>query len=115
MCRPRGRALIRHDHLRLEDVEIEAKNSGAAQQTLFQGRNFFGTIEFELWIDDEDLTTLKMEPLPFDAMLNPASAKVIGELAREKLTRWSPEEVEKARKVLFGEADEPGVRPSRRQ
>jgi len=42
----------------------------------------------------------------FDAMLSPASAKVIGELAREKLTRWSPDEVEKARKLLFGDPDD---------
>lgn len=40
----------------------------------------------------------------WDAMLNPASAKVIGELAREKLTRWSAEDVEKARRLLFGES-----------
>ncbi len=37
------------------------------------------------------------------AMLAPASIKVIGELAKEKLTRWSPDEVEKAQKVLFRE------------
>jgi len=37
------------------------------------------------------------------AMLSPASIKVISELAKEKLTRWSPEAVEKAHKVLFGE------------
>ncbi len=39
----------------------------------------------------------------FDAMQHPATVKRIAELAREKLTRWSPDEVEKARKVLFGE------------
>src|SRR4029079_3283563 len=39
----------------------------------------------------------------FDAMQSAASVKVIAELAREKLARWSPEEVEKARKILFGE------------
>ncbi|MBA4190436.1 MAG: hypothetical protein C0467_20815 [Planctomycetaceae bacterium] len=37
------------------------------------------------------------------AMLAPGSVKVISELAKQKLTRWSPEEVEKAQKVLFGE------------
>ena len=39
----------------------------------------------------------------FLVMQNAAAAKAIAELAREKLARWSPEEVEKARKVLFGE------------
>ena len=39
----------------------------------------------------------------FDAMLNPISIKTICDLAREKLTRWSPDEAEKARKVLFGD------------
>jgi len=41
----------------------------------------------------------------WDAMLNPASAKAIGELAREKLTRWTPEEAERARKLLFRDAE----------
>ncbi len=40
------------------------------------------------------------------AMLAPASIKVISELAKEKLTRWSPEEVEKAKKVLFRDGEE---------
>lgn len=39
------------------------------------------------------------------AMLAPPSVKVISELAREKLTRWTPEEVEKAQKVLFRDFD----------
>ena len=43
----------------------------------------------------------------WDAMFNAASAKVIGELAREKLTRWSEQEVNKARQVLFGEPPPP--------
>ncbi len=38
----------------------------------------------------------------FDAMLNPTSTRAIAALAREKVTRWGPGEVEKARKVLFG-------------
>lgn len=42
----------------------------------------------------------------WEAMLSPASTKVIADLVRDKLTRWSAEEVEKARKVLFREADE---------
>jgi pimeloyl-ACP methyl ester carboxylesterase len=46
----------------------------------------------------------------FEAMIGQAGVKAIGELAREKLTRWSPEEVDKARKVLFRDPDEkPGV------
>jgi pimeloyl-ACP methyl ester carboxylesterase len=51
----------------------------------------------------------------WDAMLNPASAKVIGELAREKLARWTGEEVEKAQRVLFGDPLEPMSKPMRRQ
>jgi hypothetical protein len=38
-----------------------------------------------------------------DAMHNAEAVKAIAELARERLTRWSPEEVGKARKILFGE------------
>jgi hypothetical protein len=45
----------------------------------------------------------------FDAMISPVGVKAIAELAREKLVRWSPEEVEQARKVLFRDPDE---RPS---
>jgi hypothetical protein len=39
----------------------------------------------------------------WEAMQSPTSVKTIAELVREKLIRWSPEEVEKARKILFGE------------
>ncbi len=42
----------------------------------------------------------------FEAMIGQAGVKAIGELAREKLARWSPEEVEKARKILFRDPDE---------
>jgi len=42
----------------------------------------------------------------WDVMHSPAGAKAIAELAREKLTRWNTQEVEKARKVLFGDPDE---------
>lgn len=45
----------------------------------------------------------------FEAMISPAGVKAISELAREKLGRWSPEEVEKARKALFRDPEE---RPS---
>jgi pimeloyl-ACP methyl ester carboxylesterase len=41
----------------------------------------------------------------WDAMLGAASAKTIAELAREKLTRWNAEEVEAARKALYGEPE----------
>jgi pimeloyl-ACP methyl ester carboxylesterase len=45
-----------------------------------------------------------------EAMIGPAGVKAIGELAREKLVRWSPEDVDKARKVLFRDPDErPGI------
>ena len=37
----------------------------------------------------------------FDAMKGHASVKVIAELTREKLARWSPEQVEQARRVMF--------------
>jgi pimeloyl-ACP methyl ester carboxylesterase len=48
----------------------------------------------------------------FEAMIGPGGVKAIGELAREKLTRWSTEEVDKARKVLFRDPDEkPGPVP----
>lgn len=39
----------------------------------------------------------------FEVKHSPDAAKVIAELVREKLTRWTPEETEKARKILFGE------------
>ncbi|VTR93648.1 : Abhydrolase_6 [Gemmata massiliana] len=39
----------------------------------------------------------------FDAMDNAATAKTILELAKGKLTRWSTEEVDTARQILFGE------------
>jgi pimeloyl-ACP methyl ester carboxylesterase len=39
----------------------------------------------------------------FEAMQNIDTANILAELVRGKLTRWSPEEVEKARKVLFGD------------
>lgn len=42
----------------------------------------------------------------FDAMHNAATAKIIAELAAKKLTRWAPEETEKARKILFGDVRE---------
>jgi pimeloyl-ACP methyl ester carboxylesterase len=42
----------------------------------------------------------------FDAMKAPPSVRVIAELAGARLTRWSPEQVETARKVLFKDPDE---------
>lgn len=36
----------------------------------------------------------------------PSGVKAIAELAREKVTRWTPEQVETARRVLFREAEE---------
>jgi len=42
----------------------------------------------------------------FDAMKASHSVNLIGELAREKLVRWTPEQVETGRQILFGrEAD----------
>jgi pimeloyl-ACP methyl ester carboxylesterase len=42
----------------------------------------------------------------FDAMHSAATAKTIAELARERLKRWPPEDVERAKKELFAEARE---------
>jgi hypothetical protein len=41
-----------------------------------------------------------------ESMTSPLGVKAIGELAREKLKRWSPEEVEIARRTLFHDLDE---------
>ena len=43
----------------------------------------------------------------FEAMKAAPAIRKISELAREKLTRWSPEQLETARRVLFRDADEP--------
>jgi hypothetical protein len=48
----------------------------------------------------------------WDAMLNSDVTRTIGELAREKLTRWTAEEVEQAERALYGN---PQPRPSRRK
>lgn len=42
----------------------------------------------------------------WDAMYGETNAQVIAELAREKLTRWSAEEVEQAKKILFRDSTE---------
>lgn len=42
----------------------------------------------------------------FEAMAGAAGVKAIGELAREKLVRWTPEDVDKARKVIFRDPEE---------
>lgn len=39
----------------------------------------------------------------FMVMANPTAAKAIAELAREKLSRWSSDETDTARKVIYGE------------
>lgn len=47
----------------------------------------------------------------FDAMKAPHSVAAIHQLAREKLVRWTPEQVDKARQILFGpDADEAAIR-----
>ena len=51
----------------------------------------------------------------WEAMHSSASAKAIAELAREKLTRWIADEVEQAKKVLFGERDERRVHREERR
>jgi pimeloyl-ACP methyl ester carboxylesterase len=50
----------------------------------------------------------------WEAMLSPAGAKVIGELAREKLARWNRDEVEQARRALFGDAPSTRRKPMSR-
>ncbi len=40
----------------------------------------------------------------FEVKRSPDAAKLIAELVREKLTRWTPTETERARKILFGAA-----------
>ncbi len=47
----------------------------------------------------------------FDAMKSPFSVAAIHELARERLVRWTPEQVEKARTIIFGrDADAAAIR-----
>jgi pimeloyl-ACP methyl ester carboxylesterase len=50
----------------------------------------------------------------FEAMTSAAGVKAISDLAREKLARWTPEEVERAKKVLFRDPEE-RVGPARKQ
>jgi pimeloyl-ACP methyl ester carboxylesterase len=50
----------------------------------------------------------------FDAMKAPHAVSTIGELAREKLVRWNPEQVESCRTILFGkDADDAAVKNPR--
>ncbi len=64
-----------------------------------------------VWMDAQWPDDLQRQGVPativqinhFEACKGPAGVKAITELAREKLTRWSPEEVEKARRVIFRE------------
>ena len=47
----------------------------------------------------------------FDAMKGAHSVSAINELAREKLVRWTPEQTEKGRQIIFGpDADEAAIR-----
>lgn len=47
----------------------------------------------------------------FDAMKSPQSVAAVAELAREKLVRWTPEQVELGRDIVFGkDADAAAVR-----
>lgn len=71
-----------------------------------------------VWMDAAWPEDLQRQGIPatlvginhFDAMKGAVSVKVIGELAREKLIRWSPEQVEQARKVMFRPEKKPTVR-----
>jgi pimeloyl-ACP methyl ester carboxylesterase len=51
----------------------------------------------------------------FEAIRTPEASKVISELAREKLRRWSPEEVDQGRKSLLKEPEKPGSQASRKR
>ena len=42
----------------------------------------------------------------FEAMRSAAGVRVVSELAREKLTRWAPEQLDTARRVLFRDPEE---------
>lgn len=58
------------------------------------------------WPDDLQKAGVPVVHSPanhFAVMSSGTAAKAISELAREKLVRWSPDETETARKVLFGE------------
>lgn len=47
----------------------------------------------------------------FDAMKGAHSVSAIDQLAREKLVRWTPEQTEKGRQIIFGpDADEAAIR-----
>lgn len=46
----------------------------------------------------------------FEAMISPAPIKAIADVVREKLTRWSPEEVDRARKLMLRDPDERPIR-----
>jgi pimeloyl-ACP methyl ester carboxylesterase len=46
----------------------------------------------------------------FEAMISPQGVRAIGELVRDKLTRWTPEEVDRARKILFRDPEDRPIR-----
>lgn len=62
-----------------------------------------------VWTDSAWPEDLQRQGIPaalvsinhFDAMKGAASVRLIVELAKERLVRWSPEQVEQARRVLF--------------
>jgi hypothetical protein len=56
------------------------------------------------WPEDCQKCGIPVVLLPvshWEAMHGEANARVLAELARERLTRWSPEQVEQARKILL--------------
>lgn len=61
------------------------------------------------WSDDLQQQGVPAVLLPvshWEAMRTGSGIRLISELARERLTRWSPADVDRARKVLFRDADE---------
>jgi len=62
------------------------------------------------WPDDlqqQGVPAVLLTASHFDAMKAAPAVRLIADLAREKLTRWTPEQVATARRVLFRDADEP--------
>ena len=83
--------------VRVRGVQTEAgRNRRARGRRAVSGRTIFSRVGVPVVLATAN---------HFVVMQNAAAAKTIAELVREKLVRWSPEEVEQARKVLFGEAE----------
>jgi len=117
-------AIMKTGYHRVQSAIVESCVPAVRQEMVAQNRRLippkveFATIVCKIpgfdgdvlvWTDAAWPGDLQRQGIPatlvginhFDAMTGSASVKVILELAREKLTRWSPEDVERARKVMF--------------